>query len=64
MCARGDAWVFVYVECAVMIGRMRSAMMSGGCWVSRSLDVMVVRVARMCVIVWTDEWCDPAVHRQ
>jgi hypothetical protein len=18
----------------------------------------------MCVIVWTDEWCDPAVHRQ
>ena len=48
MCARGDAWVVVYVECAVMIGRMRRAMMSGGSWVSRSLDVIVVRVADVC----------------
>jgi hypothetical protein len=45
VCTRGDAWVGVYVECVVMIGRMRSAMMSGGSWVSRSLDVIVVRMA-------------------
>jgi hypothetical protein len=38
----------VYVECAVMIGRMRRAMMSGGSWVSRSLDVIVVRMADAC----------------
>jgi hypothetical protein len=28
--APGDAWVVVYAECAVMIGRMRRAMMTGG----------------------------------
>ena len=38
----------VHVECAVMIGRMRRAMMSGGSWVSRSLDVIVVRMADVC----------------
>ncbi len=48
MCAREDAWVFVYVECALMMGRMRRAMMSGGSWVSRSLDVIVVGVADVC----------------
>jgi len=48
VCARGGAWVGVYVECAVMIGRMRSAMMSGGSWVSRRLDVIVVRMADVC----------------
>ena len=48
MCARGDAWVVVHVECAVMIGRMRRAMMSGGSWVSRSLGVVVVRMADVC----------------
>jgi hypothetical protein len=37
-----------YVECAAMIVRMRRAMMSGGCWVSRSLDVFVVRMADVC----------------
>ena len=63
VCARWDAWVVVYVECAMMIGRMRSAMMSGCGWVNRSLDVLVVRMADVCVIVWTDGWCDPAVHR-
>ena len=30
VCARGDAWVGVYVECVLAIGRMRRAMMSGG----------------------------------
>ena len=29
-----DAWVGVHVECGVMIGRMRRAMMSGGGWMS------------------------------
>ena len=48
MCARGDAWVVVHVECAVMIGRMRRAMMSGGSWVSRSLGVVVVRMGNVC----------------
>ena len=48
MCACGDSWVVVYVECVVMIGRMRRAMMSGGSWVSRSLDVLVVRKADVC----------------
>ena len=49
MCARGDAWVVVYVECAVMmIGRMRRAMLSGGSWVNRSLDVIVVHMAYVC----------------
>ena len=48
VCTRGDAWVGVYVECVVMIGRMRRAMMSGGSWVSRSLDVIVVRMADVC----------------
>ena len=48
VCARGEARVVVYVECAVMIGRMRRAMMSGGSWVSRSLDVIVVRMADVC----------------
>ena len=35
LCVDGDAWVVVYVECAVMIGRMRRAIMSGGSWVSK-----------------------------
>ena len=48
MCARGDAWVVVYVECALMMGRMRRAMVSGCSWVSRSLDVLVVRTADVC----------------
>ncbi len=48
MFARGYAWVVVFVESAVMIGRMRRAMMSGGSWVSRSLDVIVVRMADVC----------------
>ncbi len=52
--AREDAWVVMYVECAVMIGRMRRAMMSGGSWVSRSLDGIVVRMADMCDCV--DRW--------
>ncbi len=48
MCARGYAQVVVYVECAVMMGRMRRAMMSGGSLVRRSLDVIVVRMADVC----------------
>ena len=39
------------MECAVMIGRMRRAMMSGGFWVSRSLDVIGVRMADVCACV-------------
>jgi hypothetical protein len=38
----------VCVECVVMIERMRRAMMSGGSWVIRSLDVIVVCVADVC----------------
>jgi hypothetical protein len=45
VCALGDVRVLLYVKCAVMIGRMRRAMMSGGSSVSRSLDVFVVRMA-------------------
>ncbi len=48
VCARGDVWVVVYVECAVMIGRMRRATRSDGSWVIRSLDVIVVRMADVC----------------
>ena len=48
VCARGDVRVGVYVECGVMIGRMRRAMMSGGGWMSRSLDVIVVCMAGVC----------------
>ncbi len=40
--------VAVYVECAVMMGRMSRAMMSCGSWVSRSLDVFVARMADVC----------------
>jgi hypothetical protein len=46
--ACGDAWVVVHLECAVMIGSMRRAMISGGSWVSRSHDGMVVRTADVC----------------
>jgi hypothetical protein len=38
----------VLVECAVLMGRMRRAMMSGGSWMIRSLDVMVVRTTDVC----------------
>ena len=46
--ARGDAWVGVCAESAVMIGRMRRAMMSGGSWVRCSLDVIFMRMADVC----------------
>ena len=64
--AGGDVWVVVYVECAVMIGRMRRAMMSGGSWVSRSLGVVVVRLVNVCDCVdrrLARPRCTPPVRR-
>ncbi len=36
------------MEYVVMLRRMRRAMMSGGSWVGRSLDMIVVRMAHVC----------------
>ena len=47
-------------ECAVMIGRLRRATMSGGS-VCKRVDQCVLLTG---VIVWIDERCDPTVHRQ
>ena len=48
MCSLNSGCMGVHVESAEMMGRMRRAMMSGGSWVGRGLDVLFVRTADVC----------------